>query len=258
MIRIKGLSDEEVKQAIPYHPSLVCYRGSIAHGMFVPQEDPNSIDDKDLLAVNIAPIEKYFGLTSYEGQKDKFIREYDIVVFEYRKFISLLLKANPNVLSTLWLSPKHYIYRDWTFDWVIEARDLFSSLRAYHSFTGYAYSQLKRMRTGAFEGYMGEKRKKLVKEFGYDTKNAAHLIRLLRMGIEFLKEGILHVEREDASELLDIKKGRWSLEKVEREAEDLFKVAKEVYSKSPLPPKPKEEAIEMMMMKTLENHFGMI
>jgi len=32
---------------------------------------------------------------------------------------------------------------------------------------------------------------------GYDSKNAAHLIRLLRMGIEFLTEGKMYVERAD-------------------------------------------------------------
>jgi len=53
------------------------------------------------------------------------------------------------------------------------------------------------------------KRRELVRRLGYDAKNAAHLIRLLRMGIEFLTEGTLHVERVDAPELLDIKHGAW-------------------------------------------------
>jgi len=58
-------------------------------------------------------------------------------------------------------------------------------------------------------GYMGKKRRELVRRVGYDAKNAAHLIRLLRMGIEFLTEGTLYVERPDAAELLDIKRGVW-------------------------------------------------
>lgn len=254
-LKIKGLSEEEVREAFPYDPAIVCYRGSIVHGMYVPQEDPNSIDDKDLMGVVIPPIEKYFGLNSYEGQKDRFIREFDIVVYEYRKFVRLLLKANPNVLSALWLKPKHYIYVSQAGLILIANRDLFSSLRVYHSFTGYAYSQLKRMQVGAYKGYMGEKRKKLVAKYGFDPKNAAHLIRLLRMGIEFLKEGIMYVEREDASELLDIKNGKWSLEKVEREADILFVLAKEVYAKSPLPPKPDTKKVEALLVKTLEEHF---
>lgn len=56
---------------------------------------------------------------------------------------------------------------------------------------------------------MGERRKALVRRHGYDTKNAAHLIRLLRMGIEFLQSGELLVDRSghDAGELLAIKRG---------------------------------------------------
>jgi hypothetical protein len=62
-------------------------------------------------------------------------------------------------------------------------------------------------------GYMGKKRRELVMRVGYDSKNAAHLIRLLRMGIEFLTEGALHVERADGPELLEIKRGGWRWKK---------------------------------------------
>ena len=46
---------------------------------------------------------------------------------------------------------------------------MFASKRAYHSFSGYAYSQLKKMTPDGVNGKMGKKRKMLVKEFGYDT-----------------------------------------------------------------------------------------
>jgi hypothetical protein len=58
----------------------------------------------------------------------------------------------------------------------------------------------------------------------YDSKNAAHLIRLLRMGIEFLIEGAMYVERADGPELLEIKRGGWTLGKVKAEAERLFQL----------------------------------
>jgi hypothetical protein len=44
----------------------------------------------------------------------------------------------------------------------------------------------------------------------------------LRMGIEFLTEGTMYVERADGTELLEIKRGAWPLEKVKAEAERLF------------------------------------
>lgn len=74
-----------------------------------------------------------------------------------------------------------------------------------------------------FSGYMGEKRKGVVRQFGYDVKNAAHLIRLLRMGTEFLQTGVFKVYRvEDAAELIAIKRGEWSLDQVKAEAEACF------------------------------------
>jgi len=55
-------------------------------------------------------------------------------------------------------------------------------------------SQLRRFqKKGENIGYLGDKRKQLVLKHGYDAKNAAHLIRLLRMGIEFLTKR--HVDR---------------------------------------------------------------
>jgi hypothetical protein len=103
-------------------------------------------------------------------------------------------------------------------------------------------------------GYMGEKRRELVRRFGYDAKNAAHLIRLLRMGIEFLTEGTLFVERADAVELLDIKRGNWTLEEVKSEAERLFQLAQEAYDRSSLPPEPDRERAERLCVEMISEY----
>lgn len=51
---------------------------------------------------------------------------------------------------------------------------------------------------------------------GYDTKHGAHLVRLLRMGMEIVSTGQVHVWRgdRDAEELLQIKAGGWSFEQL--------------------------------------------
>lgn len=221
------------------------YRGSIAHGMYVPNTDPHSIDDKDTMAVCVPPREYYYGLSQYgsRGTKEYTQDEWDIVVYECRKFVSLLEKGNPNVLGLLWLNDKHYIKRTRAGDMLITWRKRFNGKHVYHSFTGYAYSQLTRLTKGAHRGYMGEKRKALVAEFGYDTKNAAHLVRLLKMGMEYLSDGHLQVERQDAPYLLDIKLGRWTLDEVKKEAARLFDLTEQAYINSPLPPKPDHDKI---------------
>lgn len=59
-------------------------------------------------------------------------------------------------------------------------------------------------------------RRELEEKSGYDTKHASHLVRLMRMGYEIITEGKVIVNRRgvDADELLDIKNGAWSFEKV--------------------------------------------
>lgn len=107
-------------------------------------------------------------------------------------------------------------------------------------------------------GYMGAKRKELVDKFGFDCKNASHLIRLLRMGIEFLREGVLHVHRHDARELVAIKAGEWPLEKVREEADRLFKRAEQAYDECKFPNEPDREAVNNLLVGILSDYFGTV
>lgn len=55
----------------------------------------------------------------------------------------------------------------------------------------------------------------------YDTKDAMHLIRLLRMGVEIVDTGTLRVRRPDAAELGALRDGAWSFDAVVEHAEAL-------------------------------------
>jgi uncharacterized protein len=315
-IKLKGLSPEQVDRLLPEGLISLCWRGSVAHGMYVPQSDPDSIDDKDVMGLYIGPLEHYLGF----GRRDVYEQwegEWDCVFYELRKFIGLLLNCNPNVLSLLWLKPNGIIYETPLGGRLREHRDLFVTKQAYHSFSGYAHAQFKKMisfnqeaqalmqhleeqltsygidpdssdagtslrgldgkpfvgaTTEVMEvvkrfrgerrrfysgGYMGKKRRELVRRVGYDAKNAAHLIRLLRMSIEFLTEGTLYVERADGVELLEIKRGEWSLEKVKSEAERLFQLAQEAYVRSSLPGEPDRERAEKLCVEMISEYHGL-
>ena len=102
-------------------------------------------------------------------------------------------------------------------------------------------------------GYMGEKRKQLVLEHGYDSKNAAHLIRLLRMCVEFMQEGELHVMRPDAAELLEVKRGEWPLVRIKQESEHLFAAAREARDRSTLPAEPDRERAEALLISIVRD-----
>lgn len=108
-----------------------------------------------------------------------------------------------------------------------------------------------------FSGYMGEKRKAIVRQFEYDVKNAAHLIRLLRMGKEFLETGTLQVYRTDANELMAIKRGEWTLEQVKTEAEKLFGQMRKAEALSSLPEQPNHALANHILVRTHTDMLGL-
>lgn len=244
---MKNLTPELKKELFPKNLILMGYRGSVAHNMYIPNTDPNSIDDIDLMGIFMAPTEHYIGITKTKETVEKFIGKYDVVSYEFIKFVKLLLKSNPNVLSLLWIKDNQYLKRHEYGQALIDNRDLFVSKVAYKSFTGYAYGQLKKMEKFNFEGYMGKKRKELVDKFHFDCKMASHCIRLLKMSIEFLITGELNVFRQDAPMLLEIKTGKWTLEQVKSEAERLFKLADEAYVRSKISNEPDYDKVEKIV-----------
>jgi predicted nucleotidyltransferase len=259
-VKLKGLSDHETAEVLPEGLILLGFRGSVAHGMYVPPSEPTSVDDKDLMGVYVGPLEHYIGFPKRRCDKaiERFKEPWDIVHYEVRKYVRLLLKSNPNVLSLLWLNDVYYKLVDPLGQLLLDNREVFASRKAFYSFVGYAKAQLHRMEHHEYHGRMGAKRKTLVDRFGYDTKNAAHLIRLLRMGIEFLLDGVLHVERvHDATELLAIKRGEWSLEDVKEAANYLFHKAEEAHIKSRLPAEPDYLAAEAIVMEIVSTYHGL-
>lgn len=79
-----------------------------------------------------------------------------------------------------------------------------------------------------------EKRSVLEEEHGYDTKHAMHLVRLLRMGHEALSTGEVLVKRPDAEELLQIRNGSWTYDKLVEYAEHMDNDIKNLYKTTSL------------------------
>ena len=247
--------DPRITAAFPYDFDLSRYSlaaatmGSTSHNTYVPKEDPDSIDDVDIMIVTVPPPKFQIGLRPFEHwtlQKD----ELDVVVYSLRKFVGLLLKSNPNVVGLLWLKEEHYLERHPLFELLRQNRDAFSSKIAYDSFAGYATAQIRKMEGGAFRGYMGARRKELVERHGYDAKMAAHALRLLRMGAEFLETGRMKVFREeDAEDIRAIKRGEWSLEEIKAEAERGFERALAARDRSALPARPDFETAERILLE---------
>lgn len=238
---------EQVGFSLVESAFMVCRGGSATHGTKL------STSDDDFFGVVVPPANRLIGLQGFDGWEPAGLG-IDVRIYSLRKYIVLLLKNNPNVLETLWLRPEDYCptLTSWEFWKLVMIRDIFSSMHAYHSFTGYAFDQLGRLETSRYSRNMGEKRKLMVDQFGYDPKNAAHLIRLFRSGIEFVRTAELMVYRPDAAELIEIKQGKWSLAEVKNEGERLAKEMKAAKEFAVLPDEPDVASAETFLMNVTE------
>jgi predicted nucleotidyltransferase len=71
----------------------------------------------------------------------------DTQIMDFQKFCKLASGANPNLIEQLFIPEKHWLLTTPAWEKVMESRQLFISKKVRHTFSGYAMSQLKRMRT---------------------------------------------------------------------------------------------------------------
>jgi len=100
-----------------------------------------------------------------------------------------------------------------------------------------------------------EARAELEAKHGIDTKHAMHLVRLLRMGYEMMTEGKVLVRRPDAAELLSIRNGAWSYDKIIEYATHMEAELEKAYKTSPLPHSPDWQMIEKLQMELIHDCF---
>lgn len=89
-------------------------------------------------------------------------------------------------------------------------------------------------------------------KFGYDTKHAYHLVRLMRMCREILTLGRVIVKRPDADELLSIRRGDWSFERIEEFFKTEDAAMDDLYKKSTLRRSPDRNVIEDLTVYIVE------
>ena len=192
------------------------------------------------------------------GYRDTHVSKPDKQHHSLRKYLHLCLKANPSLLAWLWV--KDEFVRELGpvgYDLRLNRRRLLSKL-VHKTFGGYARSQLKKMEKsyGSDRGYAMHRERDATKDLysvaaGYDAKNALHLIRLLRCGVELLTTGKYRVWREhDREELLAIRHGGWPFGRVMDKANLLFDYIDAALEDSPLPDEPDREWAENFLVQS--------
>ncbi len=89
-------------------------------------------------------------------------------------------------------------------------------------------------------------------KYGYDTKHALHLVRLLTMGAEILETGQVNVRRADREALLAIRDGALSYDDLEARAEALHQRVRAAAKTSSLPAEADEDALDALCVSIIE------
>ena len=101
------------------------------------------------------------------------------------------------------------------------------------------------------------RRRETEEKHGYDTKHAVHLVRLLLMCSEILRDHTMSVERPDAEEILKpVKRGEWDYDDLlQWEGEHSVKLEEE-YNESTLQNSPRRNKIEDLGIQIVSGYLG--
>lgn len=124
--------------------------------------------DYDYRGVCIPPERYWFGFNSRFEQYTP--KNEDVCIYGLSKFVSLAAQNNPNVIELLWVPEEYWSVGTQHWRKLVEHRDLFLSKKCYHSFRGYAHSQLRRLRNHREWVLKGELKKPTREEFGLSAE----------------------------------------------------------------------------------------
>lgn len=254
-LNAKGLihPPEHVVEGLQY----LTLMGSHAYGVATEESDKDvygfSIPPQHIVFPHTVGIIPGFGdqETRFEQWQQHHVGEYDFQVYSIIKYFQLLMQNNPNMLDSLYTAQDCVLFESPIAKRIREHRDIFLHKGCYHRFKGYAFSQLHKIRTKKPEG----KRKEMVEEYGYDVKFAYHIIRLCDECEQILTTGTLD-PRRDKERMKAVRRGEWTLEKVERWFSDAEEHLEDCYRKSELPYGPDEEKIKALLIECLEEYYA--
>lgn len=213
--------------------------GSTAHGI----SSPDTGDDFDYTVIRIESWEELIVganerqsmmiRTQPDGERSR-EGDIDLNVYTLRKFAGLAAKGNPSILAAIFSPLVHFGSRPY-FD---ELGEIVKSKRAASAFLGYMSQQIDRW-VGA-RGQKSVTRPELVEAYGFDTKYAAHIVRLGYQGIEYLETGrfVMPMWEEQRDLIVKLRTGSMTEREALALAHEVEADLKEAIERSPLPEKP--------------------
>jgi len=205
-----------------------CVVGSRAYGL--DRED----SDFDRRGVYLPPAHMQWSLYGVPEQLEN--AETDECYWELQKFLTLALKANPNVLEVLYSPMVEHatpLGRE-----LLDMRQAFLSKLVYQTYNGYVMSQFSKLERSVHS--RGE----------IKWKHAMHLIRLLLSGITVLREGLVPVRVDEHRDmLLAVRDGRMPWEDVDAWRLELHRRFDAAFTATALPDRPDYEAANAFLVR---------
>ncbi|REE95297.1 nucleotidyltransferase domain-containing protein [Thermomonospora umbrina] len=209
------------------HTVLSVVVGSRAYGLDT--ED----SDIDRRGVFVVPTPLFWGFDKPPSHVDG--PDPERFSWEFERFCTLALAANPTVLECLW-SPLVEQVTDVGRE-LLEIRDAFLSRHAQRTFTRYADSQFRKLE-GDYRN-RGEPR----------WKHVMHLLRLLISGRHLVEHGEPLVRVDEYREpLLAVRRGELDWAEIERWRAALEKDMDAASDTGPLPPEPDRARVEDLLI----------
>ena len=205
-----------------------CVVGSRAYGL---EGDESDFDRR---GIYLAPAEMHWSLFGVPPQLED--PEADECYWELQRFLTLALKANPNVLEVL-NSPIVEHATELAKE-LLAMRGVFLSRLVYQTYNGYVLSQFKKLQ------------RDIRTRGGIKWKHAMHLIRLLLSGITVLRDGVVPVRvAEHREALLAVRNGEMSWEQVDAWRLKLHEEFEAAFETTSLPERPDYEAANAFLIK---------
>lgn len=239
---------------------LECTVGSTVHGVAV----KDGLEDLDLMAVVLEAPKQFVGFYQQDAwvtrTKPQGVRseagDVDHTAYGLRKFLGLALRGNPSILLAFFAPESH------THVLTTEGRELRKlteyvvSKQVYAPYRGYMRQQHERLI--GMRGQRNVVRPELIEAYGFDTKYAAHIIRLGLQGEELLLTGRISLPMpEDQRGLVtNIRSGVYSLSAVSEMIIGVEQRIVDAHAASKLPERPDQKTVETWMIQTYLNHWS--
>lgn len=181
-------------------------------------------------------------------------KEYDMNIYGIVKYFKLCMDNNPNMIDSLFTAQNMVLSQTRIGQMVRDNRRIFLSKKAWHSFKGYSYSQMHKMKVKNPDPT--STRYEMVQKYGYDVKFAYHVVRLLDEVEQILRDGDIDLMR-DRERLKSIRRGEWKLEDIEQFFVENEKNMWKLYEESTVVPnRPDEKKIRQLLVDCLEEYYG--